>query len=121
MQFKLQPGIIMSIKKHIIDTIDDEGKRVILTRKKWKEKSKIHPILTNNTFLRNLKQAIEAPEQVWEDKSNKKDKRCYYKKYSTDLYVKAVVLTVRNPYCIISAFASNKIKESIYPGFKRLR
>jgi len=97
------------------------GDRVILTHEKWEEKATIHPELKNNTFLRNLKQTIENPEQVWEDKDNKWERRCYYKKYSTNSYVKAVVLIKSKPCCIISAFETNCIKETQYSDIRQVK
>lgn len=105
----------------IIDAIDYNGKRAILTYDKWKEKTIIHPELTKKVFLKNLKETIENPEQVWQDKSDKRKKRCYYKKYSANSYVKAVVLMVGNPYYIISAFETNYIKETKYLDLKQLK
>lgn len=111
----------MNEDHYIINAIDYKGDRVVLTHEKLKEKAVIHSELNNNTFIKNLKQTIENPEQVWEDKDNKKRKKCYYKKYSIHSYVKAVVLTVGNPYNIISAFETNYIKETKYPHLKRLK
>lgn len=105
----------------VIDVADNEGKRIILTRKKWEEKSKIHPELKNKTFLKNLGEALKNPEQIWEENSDSKNKRCYYKKYSTTSYVKAVVWITDNPCRVISAFETNKIKEETYPNLKRLK
>ncbi len=111
----------MDEDNHIIDTIDCWGNRVVLTREKLKEKAVVHPELNNKNFIRNLRQMIESPEQVWEDKDNRKRKRCYYKKYSMNSYVKAIVLMIGSPYHIISAFETNYIKESKYPNLKQLK
>jgi len=105
----------------IIDVEDYGGRRVIFTQKKWKEKSIIHPELLNKIFLKNLKEVIINPKEVWEDYDDKDNKRCYYKKYSVNSYVKVVVWTTDNPCHIISAFETDRIKESIYPELKRLR
>ena len=105
--------------KLIIDTIDFYGNRVIFTEKKWKEKSTVHPELKNKTFLKNLEDTIKNPEEIWEDNSDKKNKRCYYKKYSIVSYVKVVIWINGNPCHIVSAFETNKIKEQIYSKFKK--
>jgi hypothetical protein len=105
----------------VIDTEDYRGKRIIFTYKKWQEKSKTHPDLLNKTFLKNLKETIEEPEEVWQDYSDKRRKRCYYKKYSISSYVKAVVWVDNNPCHIITAFQTNYIRENKYPTLKRLR
>ena len=113
--------MIMNEDSHVVDIIDYRGKRVILTYKKWKEKATVHPELNNRTFVRNLKQTIENPEQVWEDKSDKIRKMCYYKKYSVNSYVKVVAWIASDPCCVISAFQTDRIKETNYPDTKRLR
>jgi len=100
--------------KLIIDAVDYAGNRVILSEKKWKQKSAQHPELKNKTSLKNLKDTIKSPNEVWEDYSDKENKRCYYKKYSTNSYVKVVIWIKDNPCHIVSAFETNKIKEEIY-------
>jgi hypothetical protein len=105
---------------HIIDTLDYLKNRVIFTHDKWQEKSLIHPELRKASVIRNLKQAIEKPEIVIQDKDDPKNKKCYYKKYSINTYLKAIVLTKYNPCCIISAFSTDYIKEYKYPNLKQL-
>ena len=108
--------------KLVIDAVDYDGCRVILTEKKWKQKSQQHPQLLDKTFLKNLEDTIKNPNEVWEDYSDKENKRCYYKKYSTISYVKVVIWINENPCHIVSAFETNKIKEEIYqPNIKRLK
>ncbi len=110
------------MEKLVIDIVDLFGDRVILTEKKWKQKSTQHPELKNKTFLKNLEDTIKSPNEIWEDYSDKENKRCYYKKYSTNSYVKAVIWIKDNPCHIVSAFETNKIKEEIYqPNLKRLK
>ena len=58
--------------KYIIDVEDYSGNRIILTKKKWKQKSRQHPELLSKTFLKNLKDTIKNPNEVWEDYSDKK-------------------------------------------------
>ena len=109
------------MQKLIIDVLDFYGNKVVLTEKKWKIKSEVHPELKNKTFLKNLEDTIKNPEEVWEDNSDKKNKRCYYKKYSITSYVKVVIWINSNPCNVVSAFETNKIKEQIYPNLKRLK
>lgn len=109
------------MEKLVIDIVDFFGNRVVFTEKKWKKKSAVHPELTNKTFLKNLEDTIKNPEEVWEDYSDKKNKRCYYKKYSTISYVKVVIWISTNPCQIVSAFETNKIKEEIYKNLRRLK
>lgn len=104
----------------IIDTSDYRGKRVILTHKKWKQKSVVHSDLNDKIFLKNLKRTIEDPCEVWEDKDDKKCKRCYYKKYSVNTYVKVVIWVKSNPCEVVSAFETNYIKETKYSGLRQL-
>lgn len=111
----------MNGAKFIIDVEDYRGKRVIFTYKKWKEKAIIHPDLLNKTFLKNLKETIVNPEEVWQEYSDKKHKRCYYKKYSVDSYVKAIIWIYGNPCHIITAFQTNYIKENKYPNLRQLK
>lgn len=109
------------MEKLVIDAVDYLGNRVIFTEKKWKQKSTVHPELGSKTFLKNLEDTIKNPEQVWEDYSDKKNKRCYYKKYSIISYVKVVIWINGGPCQIVSAFETNKIKEEIYTNLKRLK
>ena len=50
----------------------------------------------------------------------KKNKRCYYKKYSSCSYAKAVVWIKTNPYNVVSAYEISDIKESKYPNLRKL-
>jgi len=111
----------MSRKRFIIDVEDYRGKRVIFTYEKWKEKSITHSDLLNKTFLKNLKETIIDPEEVWQDYSDKKYKRCYYKKYSTNSYVKVVIWITNNPNRVVTAFQINFIKENKYPNLRRVK
>ncbi|MEK7579948.1 MAG: PBECR2 nuclease fold domain-containing protein [Patescibacteria group bacterium] len=102
----------------IVDVLDYEGKRVVFTRKKWLQKIKIHPELGRDSFLKNLKRVIIDPDEVWQDYSDPKRKRCYYKKYSAHTYIKAVVWIKSNPCNIITAYEINLIKEQNYTNLK---
>ncbi len=105
-----------------VDAVDYYGRRVVLTEKKWREKSQQHPELKSKTFLKNLEDTIKNPAEVWEDYSDNINKVCYYKKYSKDTYVKVVIWHSSSPCRIVSAFETNKIKEEIYvPKLKRLK
>src|SRR3989344_9226482 len=114
----IQSQRYMSNSDIIIDILDYEGNRVILTRKKWEQKALQHPELKNKSFLKNLIRTIENPEEVWEDQQDPKSKRCYYRKYSTGTYVKTVIWTQNNLCHVVSAFETNKIKEAMYPRLK---
>ncbi|MEK7658957.1 MAG: PBECR2 nuclease fold domain-containing protein [Patescibacteria group bacterium] len=108
--------------KLVIDVVDYDGNKVILTEKKWKQKFQQHPELLSKTFLKNLEDTIKNPNEVWEDYSDKENKRCYYKKYSPNSYVKAVIWITASPCHIVSAFETNKIKEETYqPNIKRIK
>lgn len=106
--------------KPVLDEIDYRGKRVILTFKKWKQKSSQHPELLDGKFIKNLQSTIKNPDEVWEELSSK-DKACYYKKYSINSYIKVVIWVKGNPAHIVSAFETNYIKEVKYPKLKRLK
>lgn len=108
------------MSNNIVDIEDYRGKRVIFTCKKWKQKSLQHPDLRNKIFLKNLKETIKKPEEVWQDYSDKR-KRCYYKKYSMNSYVKAVVWVDNNPCYVITAFQINYIKEAKYPNLRQFK
>jgi len=111
----------MSKEENIIDIEDYRGRRVIFTWNKWKEKSIMHPELRNKIFLRNIKRVIENPTEVWQDYSDKKNKRCYYWKYSTHTYIKVVIWVSYCPCYIVTAYQINYIKEKKYPELKRLK
>lgn len=84
------------------------------------EKQKDHPELKRKVFLKNLRETIIKPEEVWQDYSDKKKKRCYYKKYSTNSYIKVVVWIKDNPCNIVTAYEINYIKEWKYSELKRI-
>ena len=107
--------------EYIIDVEDCFGKRVIFTRAKWEEKSVVHTELKSKIFLKNIKLTIQNPEEVWEDKSDKSSKRCYYKKYSANSYLKVIMWIANNPYRVVSAYEVDFIKETKYPELKRLK
>lgn len=101
--------------------VDDyRGKSVIFTKKKWQEKQSDHPELHKKTFIACLKRAIIEPDEVWEDYEDSKTKRCYYKKYSTISYAKAIVWINANPCNVVSAFEITDIKESKYLNLRKL-
>ncbi len=52
-------NLTFNMDKLIIDTLDYDGNRVVLTEKKWQEKSIVHPELKNKTFLKNLEDTIK--------------------------------------------------------------
>src|SRR3989344_9175304 len=103
---------------NIIDVLDYEGRRVILTKKKLEQKELQHPELKNRKFLENIIRTIENPEEVWQDQQDPKMKRCYYRKYSVGTYVKVVAWMQGETCHIVSAFETNKIKETLYPKLK---
>ncbi len=105
---------------NIIEIIDWWGRKVVFTEKKWQQKCEDHPELKSRTFLRNIKRTIEEPQQVWEDKSDKTCKRCYYRKYSIDTYVKVIIWIKDDPCRVVSAFETNLVKEINYLDLKRL-
>lgn len=107
--------------ENIIDTTDFSGHRVVFTRKKWKEKSSVHAELSNNTFMRNIKKAIENPHEIWQDKDDETNKVCCYWKYSVNTYVKVIIWISDDPRRVVSAFETNYIKETKYPKLRRLK
>ena len=111
----------MSDTENVFDVTDYREKKIIFTKKKLKEKSVNHPELLNATFLKNLEQTIIDPEEVWQDYDKPRYKRCYYKKYSTNTYVKAIIWITDNPCRVVSAFETPFIKESKYSELKRLK
>jgi len=112
----------MSDTENVFDVIDYRGERVIFTKKKLEEKSVSHPELLNLTFLRNLKQTILDPDEVWPDYDKPRHNRCYYKRYSTNTYIKVIICITNNPCCrVVSAYETNYIKEIGYPKLTRLK
>ena len=108
-------------KLYIIDTTDYWGRRVVFTKKKYTQKLIIHPWLKKRQFMVCLEKTLEEPDQVWEDYNAPSEKHCYYRKYSTGLYIKVVVwMNVRRsePCHVVSAFETDYIKETKYPSLK---
>ncbi len=112
---------MMLSTEYLIDTEDYTGNRVVFTKAKCKEKSLQHSELNKKEFIKNVEATIKNPEEVWEDFSDKIRKICYYKKYSGNTYVKVVIWIYKNPYEVITAYETNKIKETLYPELKRLK
>ena len=110
----------MSNGSSVLDVIDYEGNRVIFAKKKLLQKALQHPELNNKQFLKNIVRAIEHPDEVWQDQQDAKTKRCHYRKYSATTYVKVVIWVGEKPFRVVSAFETNKVKETQYPKLKRL-
>jgi len=109
------------VQGNLIDVINYRNERVIFTHAKHQEKMMQHPELNNKIFLENLEETIKNPGEVWEDYDDKEHRRCYYRKYSKNSYVKAVIWCTGNPYRVVTAFEINWIKETKYPGLKQLK
>lgn len=107
--------------KLILDIQNYRGDRVIFTEDKWLEKQTAHPELKNQRFLKNVKKTIIDPDEVWKDYSDPHRKVCYYKKYSVGRYVKVVVWIKSNPNQVITAYDIDHVKETKYPGLKRVK
>lgn len=105
--------------RNVLDEQDYRGKRVIFSRKRWKTKSLQHPELLSPKFMLNLVKTVNNPEEVWEDYADPKNRRCYYKRYSVNTYIKAVIWTT-GKHMIITAFETNFIKETKYYKLRRL-
>lgn len=105
----------------ILNAVDYRGKTVIFTKQKWQEKQSDHPELHKKTFIDCIKRAIAEPDEVWEDYQDRKNRRCYYKKYSTISYVKVVIWINSDPCMVVTAFEINYIKENKYPNLKKVR
>lgn len=85
------------------------------------EKAVQHPELNNKKFLKNIEETIKDPEQVWPDYSDKDRKACYYRKYSVNTYVKVVIWVAHNPCQVVTAYQTDKIKETLYPELNRIK
>jgi hypothetical protein len=109
-----------SHKKIVIDTLDYTGVRVIFTEKKLVQKKQIHPELRKPSFIRRVKKTIENPDEVWRDYSDRKRRRCHYKKYSQFTYAKVVIWIADNPCEVVTAFEIDYIKEASYPELEKL-
>lgn len=109
------------IHEYLIDTEDYDGKRVIFTETKRLEKLVQHPELSNKKFIKNIKETIEDPEEIWPDYGDKDRKACYYKKYSANTYVKVVVWVSSDPCYVVTAYETNRIKETLYPELNRIK
>jgi len=105
---------------NIFSVVDYRGKTVVFTKKKWKEKQSDHPELRKKKFINCLKKAIEEPEEVWQDYQDKKNKRCYYRKYSSSSYAKVVIWTGGSLCSVVTAYEISNIKESKYLNLKRI-
>lgn len=106
---------------YLIDVVDYEGKRVVFTFAKRKEKLVQHSELANKKFVRNLEDTLKNPGQVWQDYEDPQNKRCYYKKYSKDTFIKIVIWVNGTPRQVITAYETNIVKEDKYPKLKLLK
>ncbi|MDP3764612.1 MAG: PBECR2 nuclease fold domain-containing protein [bacterium] len=107
-------------EKNIFSVVDYRGKTVVFTKKKWQEKQSDHPELHKKAFINCLKRTIEDPEEVWQDYQDKKNKRCYYRKYSSSSYAKVVVWIRHSPCSVVTAYEISDIKESRYSDLKKI-
>lgn len=107
-------------EENIFSVIDYRGKMIVFTKKKWQEKQSDHPELHKKSFINCLKKAIEEPEEVWQDYQDRKNKRCYYRKYSSSSYAKVVVWINNSPCTVVTAYEINGIKESKYPNLRKI-
>jgi len=98
---------------------DYRGKVVVFTKKKLLEKQSDHPELHKAAFIACVKRALCEPDEVWQDYDDKR-KRSYYKKYSAVSFAKAVVWIKSSPCQVVTAFEIDSVKESKYPGLKRI-
>ena len=105
----------------IFEVIDYRGKSVVFTKAKWAEKKADHFELEKKAFIECLKRAISNPDEVWEDYSDRRYRRCYYKKYSSISYAKVVVWIGDGPCNVITAYEISQIKEAKYPDLRRVR
>ena len=105
----------------IFEVVDYRGKSVIFAKAKWEEKKTDHFELEKKPFIECLKRAIADPDEVWEDYSDRKRRRCYYKKYSSISYAKVVVWVADEPCRVITAYEISQIKETKYPNLRRVR
>ena len=106
----------------IFNVEDYRGKMVVFRKAKWEEKRSDHPELNKDAFIDCLKRAIADPDEVWEDYGDRKNRRCYYKRYSGVIYAKAVVWITAVDVChIVTAYQINYVKEMKYPDLKRVR
>jgi hypothetical protein len=106
----------------VFDVKDYRGRRVIFTKKKLKEKRADHPELDLVQFIRAVKDAITAPEEVWPDYFDT-HKHCYYGKYETYMYAKVVVyvgVAKGEPCRVVSAYSIDYVKEKKYKTLKRI-
>ena len=95
----------------ILKVNDYRGKEIVFKKSKWVKKRLMHPELDKPAFLRRIERALF---------SDKKNKRCYYKKYSQNTYAKVVIWN-NNPYLVITAYEIDKIKEKNYPNLKQIK
>ena len=107
-------------EENVFSVIDYRGKTVVFTKKKWQEKQSDHPELHKKTFINCIKRTIENPDDVYQDYQDKKNKRCYYRKYSSSSYAKVVVWTGGNLCSVVTAYEISNIKESKYPNLKKI-
>jgi hypothetical protein len=110
-----------TLRKLIIDIDDYQGVRTVFTLKKYKQKKQVHPELCSKTFLRNVVRVIVEPEQVWQDYNDRRNKRCYYRKYSVRSYVKVVIFVSNSLQQVVTAYEIDRIKENSYPDLKQLK
>lgn len=107
-------------EENIFSVVDYTGKKVVFTKKKWEEKQSDHPELHKKTFINCVKKALEDPEEVWQDYQDKKNKRCYYRKYSSFSYAKVVVWVGGSTYSVVTAYEINDIKEGKYSNIRKI-
>jgi hypothetical protein len=112
----------MSNNNLCLEGKEKSGKRVVFHEKHRKTKALKHPELSdlrpNGFVMKKIPDALSNPDRIYEDLTDA-CKRNYYKiegytnsAYGrTYFYTKVVVMCKWNPWCIITAYETQNIKE----------
>lgn len=97
-------------------TKNHEGKEVIFTEKQRLSHLLKHPELRDSKFIDGrVRRAIESPDFIYQDLAEPKERQALYIKEfcinGITRYTKVVILIIRNPYIVKTAFRPDYVKE----------
>lgn len=112
----------MTKPNYCLDTKDLNGKRIVFYEKQRRKKAKKHPELndltTNGFVKKNIPQALENPNRIYQDLTYPKIINYYKIEYYIEtrksriyVYTKVVIATMWTPWVILTSYQPPNIKE----------
>ena len=97
-----------------IETKNVFGVKVVFTEKQRKEKMLKHPELRLDSFTERIKKAIENPDFIYQDLTDKRRYAYYAREYAINsrvVYTKVILKNGKKNCFIITAYRPDYVKE----------